>query len=91
MADLGDKHTCADCDTRYYDLGRPDATCPKCGSVNRVDEDVALASTLGRRSPKRARPDIDEPDEDETSEDEEEDEELMAELEDEEDEDEDED
>jgi len=91
MADLGDKHTCADCDTRYYDLGHPDATCPKCGSVNRVDEDVALASTLGRRAPKRVRPDIEEPEEDETSEDEEEDEELMAELEDENEEDEDED
>lgn len=93
MADLGEKHICGDCDTRYYDLGRPDATCPKCGSVNRVDEEVALASTLGRRSPKRMQPDTDEQD-DETAaeeEDEEEDEELLAALEDEEDDDEDED
>ena len=88
MADLGEKHICADCDTRYYDLGRPDATCPKCGGVNRVDEEVALASTLGRRSPRRPSPQADEPDEATSEDEDEEDEELLAELENEEEEDE---
>ena len=29
----GLKHTCAACETRYYDLGRLPATCPKCQQV----------------------------------------------------------
>jgi uncharacterized protein (TIGR02300 family) len=93
MGDLGEKHICGDCDTRYYDLGRPEATCPKCGSVNRVDEEVALASTLGRRPSKRRQPESDEADvdsaedeeeeeEEEEEEDEDEDEDLLGDLED---------
>ncbi len=28
---LGTKHTCKDCGTRFYDLQKPEAICPKCG------------------------------------------------------------
>ncbi len=28
---LGTKHTCASCGTKFYDLGRPDPSCPRCG------------------------------------------------------------
>ena len=31
MPELGSKYQCQDCDTPFYDLGRPDAVCPKCG------------------------------------------------------------
>jgi uncharacterized protein (TIGR02300 family) len=31
MADLGQKHECPDCGLKYYDLGKSDAVCPKCG------------------------------------------------------------
>jgi hypothetical protein len=27
----GAKHTCSDCAGKYYDLGKKDANCPKCG------------------------------------------------------------
>jgi hypothetical protein len=30
--DLGVKHTCWKCATKFYDLKKPDAVCPKCGS-----------------------------------------------------------
>lgn len=34
MADvkLGEKHTCAECGAKFYDLGKPNAVCPKCGT-----------------------------------------------------------
>lgn len=58
MPELGDKHTCADCETKYYDLGRTDATCPKCGSANRVVEDeVAAAPPRAPRTKSRPKPD----------------------------------
>ncbi|NUM43007.1 MAG: TIGR02300 family protein, partial [Leptospiraceae bacterium] len=28
---LGKKHTCYNCDTKFYDLGHLPPTCPKCG------------------------------------------------------------
>ena len=28
---IGAKHVCADCAGKFYDLGRKDAVCPKCG------------------------------------------------------------
>lgn len=72
MPELGDKHTCADCETKYYDLGRPDATCPKCGSANRVDDEIAVAPPRAPRprpQPKPAAPVEDAPDEDAPDED----------------------
>ena len=32
MNDLGDKHECSNCETKYYDLGASDPVCPKCGA-----------------------------------------------------------
>jgi hypothetical protein len=31
MAQLGDKFECDDCGIKVYDLGRPQALCPRCG------------------------------------------------------------
>ncbi|MCB1191983.1 MAG: FYDLN acid domain-containing protein [Leptospiraceae bacterium] len=28
---LGKKYTCYNCSTKFYDLGKPDKVCPKCG------------------------------------------------------------
>lgn len=63
MPELGEKFTCADCETKYYDLGRPDAVCPRCGSANRVvDEDVAAAPRASRsRALAKPVPPVDEP------------------------------
>jgi hypothetical protein len=30
--DLGTKHICPKCGTRFYDLKKPDPRCPKCGA-----------------------------------------------------------
>lgn len=30
-ANLGTKHTCADCGAKFYDLNKQDPACPKCG------------------------------------------------------------
>jgi hypothetical protein len=32
MADLGKKHECSACGAKYYDLGKPEPLCPKCGA-----------------------------------------------------------
>ncbi len=32
MADLGRKHHCFKCSSKFYDLKKPKALCPKCGS-----------------------------------------------------------
>lgn len=39
MPDLGIKHECASCGTKFYDLGRADAICPKCG-LNPITDEV---------------------------------------------------
>ena len=33
--DLGTKHTCFKCATKFYDLRKPVALCPKCGADQR--------------------------------------------------------
>jgi uncharacterized protein (TIGR02300 family) len=33
--DLGAKHTCYQCGTRFYDLKKPAPICPKCGADQR--------------------------------------------------------
>ncbi|MDX1632519.1 MAG: FYDLN acid domain-containing protein [Thermoanaerobaculia bacterium] len=38
MPQLGTKHECVECGTRFYDLGRPAAVCPACGT----DQNEAL-------------------------------------------------
>jgi uncharacterized protein (TIGR02300 family) len=52
--DLGTKHTCFKCGTKFYDLKKPEPICPKCGADQR--ESPALkAPTPSERRP-RARP-----------------------------------
>ena len=33
--DLGTKHVCFKCGTKFYDLKKPEARCPKCGADQR--------------------------------------------------------
>jgi len=77
--DLGTKHTCFKCSTKFYDLRKPAPVCPKCGADQR--ESPALkAPPAERRSRAPARvpepvpevveeveleEEVDEPDEDE--------------------------
>ncbi len=30
--DLGTKHECENCSTKYYDLGKSEPVCPQCGA-----------------------------------------------------------
>ena len=42
MVELGKKYECPDCDVKFYDLGRPQALCPRCGrdlKLAELDED----------------------------------------------------
>jgi len=32
MPELGKKYECFHCHTKFYNLGKPDAICPKCGA-----------------------------------------------------------
>jgi uncharacterized protein (TIGR02300 family) len=36
MPDLGKKYECAECGTKFYDLGKSDRPCPRCGSNQRA-------------------------------------------------------
>jgi uncharacterized protein (TIGR02300 family) len=61
--DLGTKHVCFKCGTKFYDLKKPEAICPKCGSdqrdspANRPPE-----PRKGRLSaPKVVAPEVEEP------------------------------
>ena len=34
--DLGSKHVCFKCGTKFYDLKKPEALCPKCGADQKL-------------------------------------------------------
>ncbi len=53
--DLGTKHTCFNCGTKFYDLKKPAPICPKCGADQR--ESPALKSPPAaerRKAPPKA-------------------------------------
>lgn len=47
--DLGTKHTCYKCGTKFYDLKKPEPLCPKCGADQR--QSPALRAPGERRKP----------------------------------------
>ena len=56
--DLGTKHICIKCSTKFYDLKKPDPVCPKCGADQR---EAPVTRPEGRRSRLSALPKIVEP------------------------------
>jgi hypothetical protein len=52
MPDLGKKFECYNCGTKFYNLGRPEAICPKCGAnqKNAKSDDAPVAAP---RPPRR--------------------------------------
>jgi uncharacterized protein (TIGR02300 family) len=50
--DLGTKHTCWKCGTKFYDLKKPAAICPKCGANARE----APVTRSPAAAEKRAKP-----------------------------------
>ena len=52
MPDLGKKFACYSCGTKFYNLGKPEAICPKCGANQKnAKSDEAPAPTP--RPPRR--------------------------------------
>jgi len=53
MPDLGKKYECFNCHTKFYNLGKPEALCPKCGANQKnakSDDAPAPAPRPPRRS-----------------------------------------
>jgi uncharacterized protein (TIGR02300 family) len=58
--DLGNKHSCFKCQTKFYDLRKPVPLCPKCGADQR--ESPALKAPPPekrvRATPRKAEPEV---------------------------------
>lgn len=58
MADLGNKHECLNCGTKFYDLGRSQLICPSCGGDQEelakgpTDEDQAAEGSPSTKAKK---------------------------------------
>lgn len=50
MPDLGKKYTCYSCHTKFYDLGKPEPLCPKCGADQRDAEEAPVVTSHRGRS-----------------------------------------
>jgi hypothetical protein len=62
MPDLGRKYECFRCHTKFYDLGRPEPVCPKCGA-NQKDAKADETYTPPPRPPRRPPPIVEPPEE----------------------------
>lgn len=54
--DLGTKHVCFKCGTKFYDLKKSEPICPKCGADQRQSPAVKAPPPAERRSRAPARP-----------------------------------
>ncbi len=63
--DLGTKHTCFKCGTKFYDLKKPEPICPKCGADQRQSpaSKPSPAAERRRAPPKPVAPEPPEPEE----------------------------
>ncbi len=53
MPDLGKKYECFNCRTKFYNLGKPEAICPKCGA-NQKDARSEETPPPAPRPPRRS-------------------------------------
>ena len=56
MPELGKKFECAECGAKFYDLGKPDPICPRCGTNQRDVEKAAEPPPRVRVSVPKAAP-----------------------------------
>jgi hypothetical protein len=54
---LGNKFDCYSCGTKFYDLGKPEPICPKCGA-NQKDATQGEGVAAGQSSRRRRKADI---------------------------------
>jgi predicted nucleic acid-binding Zn-ribbon protein len=69
MPELGKKYECAECGTKFYDLGKAEPICPRCGTNQRgLQEREKPAAPAPRSRPAPVAPPppppVEEPDED---------------------------
>jgi len=57
MSNLGNKHECFSCGARFYDLGKPEAICPKCGA-NQKDAKRSEASHESAAAKRKRREEV---------------------------------
>ncbi len=59
--DLGTKHACFKCQTKFYDMKKPVPLCPKCGADQREAPVVKAppAEKRIRATPRKAEPEVD--------------------------------
>ena len=50
-ASLGQRYICFDCETKFYDLNRPDPTCPSCGVDQRERPDDGAVAAAPKAPP----------------------------------------
>ena len=81
MPELGKKYECAECGTKFYDLGKPEPICPKCGTNQRGlverEKTVAPAPRTPRPAVVVPPPPVEAPDEELVEDIGEEDEEIL--------------
>jgi hypothetical protein len=65
MGDLGTKHECSACGAKFYDLGKPDPVCPKCGADMEGRTPEEIERKLAEEAAEEAELEEDELDEDE--------------------------
>jgi hypothetical protein len=58
VAELGVRYKCYKCETKFYDLGRPQPICPSCGEDQNNREVRQILKRKKRRSSLKAEPDI---------------------------------
>jgi hypothetical protein len=64
MPSLGKKYTCYSCHTKFYDMGKPEPLCPKCGADQREADDApVVTSSRSRRAVAPAPVVVEEPEE----------------------------
>ncbi|MDX1500950.1 MAG: FYDLN acid domain-containing protein [Thermoanaerobaculia bacterium] len=56
MPELGEKHECPNCGTRFYDLGKPRPICPRCELDLTEAEAEAEAGAKKKKKKKAAKP-----------------------------------
>ena len=53
MPELGNKYECFSCGAKFYDLGKPDPVCPKCGANQKDARKQELATEQAAKRRKR--------------------------------------
>lgn len=54
---LGNKFDCYSCGTKFYDLGKPEPICPKCGA-NQKDASTGEAAQVGQSSRRKRKAEV---------------------------------